>query len=461
MRFHSILTAASLVMASAAPGLAATYYVAPLDAKVSCAKADGSLKCPWLKVAEALANPKVIGGDTILLMDGAHGHVRTGEAFDKDVTVQSQNGSNAHLSSIHFSDLAMRIKLKNLKIWRNDADPQGFMIRSYKGSSFLTFENLDVRSRPDADKQLSWTADRWRAVEGVGMDLRGKNYTVRNCRVSAVRVGISAIGPGALVENNLVMDFTGDGIKSGGSNSTFRNNIIKNRFKIDKTHADGFQAYSPDVLTGLTIEANTILEWTHSRSHPLRGPLQGIGMFNGYYDNLLIQNNVIATRHFHGITVLGTRHARILNNTVVNIDGIVGKAPWIRIVGRSDTLPLQDVVVANNVAMQFHGKTDVANNVLFTDNSVILYPEKVMTDMAAFNYVPKATSGFIDTGNAAYAPKTDIMGTARPYGKGPDRGAYEQGSVIINDTSAIRTTSTSSTSSTGSNSTSAKFLKAP
>ena len=461
MRFHSILIAASLVMASAASGLAATYYVAPLDAKVSCAKADGSLNCPWLKVGEALANPKVIGGDTILLMDGAHGHVRTNEAFDKDVTVQSQNGSNAHLSSIHFSDLAQHIKLKNLKIWRSDADATGFMVRSYSGASYLTFENLDVRSRPDTDKQLDWSADRWKASAGVGMELRGKNYIVRNCRVSAVHVGIFAMGSGALVENNLVMDFTGDGMKSGGSNSIFRNNVVKNRFKVSATHADGFQAYAPAVLTNLTIEGNTILEWTHSKSHPLRGSLQGIGMFNGYYDNLLIQNNVVATRHWHGITVQGTRHAKILNNTVVNIDGTVGKAPWIRIVGKSDTLPSQDVVVANNVAMQFQGSTNVANNVLFTDNSIILYPAKVMSDIATFNYVPKATSGFIDTGNAGYAPKTDIMGTSRPYGKGPDRGAYEQGSAIINDTSALRTTSTSSTSSTGSNPTSAKFLTAP
>jgi hypothetical protein len=176
--------------------------------------------------------------------------------------------------------------------------------------------------------------------------------------------------------------------------------------------------------------------------------MQGIGMFNGYYENLLIQNNVVATRHYHGITVQGTRHARILNNTVVNIDGTVGKAPWIRIVGKTATLPSQDVIVANNVAMQFQGATDVVNNVLFTHNTVILYPAKVMTDIATFNYVPKATSGFIDTGNAAYAPKTDITGASRPVGKGPDRGAFEVGS-------STTTTTTTSTQTT------AKFLTAP
>ncbi len=448
MRFHSILIAASLMMASAVPSLAASYYVAPLSAKPACAIADGSLKCPWLNVAGALANSKVIGGDVILLMDGDHGHVRTNRSFDKDVTVKSQNGSNAHLNSIHFSDLAKHIKLQNLKLWRTDADDSAFIVRSYSGASYLTFENLDVRSRPDTDKQINWTADRWLAAVSVGMELRGKNYIVRNCRVSAVHVGIFAMGGGALVENNLVMDFTGDGLKSGGSDSIFRNNVVKNRFKVSDTHADGFQAYSPGVMKNLTIEGNSILEWTHSKSHPLRGSLQGIGMFNGYYDNLLIQNNVIATRHYHGITVQGTRQAKIVNNTVVNIDGIVGKAPWIRIVGKTAALPSQDVIVANNVAMQFQGGTNVVNNVLFTHNSVILYPAKVMTDIATFNYVPKATSGFIDAGNATYAPKTDIMGAPRPYGKGPDRGAFEVGSSTTTTTSGTTTTS-------------AKFLAAP
>jgi hypothetical protein len=396
MRFHGILIAASLVVATAVPALSASYYVAPLGAKPSCATADGSLKCPWPTLAGTLLNPKVVGGDTVFLMDGQHGHVRTNRAFDKEVTIQSQNGSNAHLSSIHFSDLAKNIKLKDLKVWRTDADDTSFMVRSYGGASYLTFENLDVRSRPDTDKQLNWTADRWKAAAGIGMELRGKNYIVRNCRVSAVHVGIFAMGPDALIEKNIVMDFTGDGIKSGGSNSIFRNNLVKNRFKVSDTHADGFQAYAPTILTNLTIDGNTFLEWTYSKTHPLRGTMQGIGMFNGYYENLLIQNNVVATRHYHGITVQGTRHARILNNTVVNIDGTVGKAPWIRIVGKTATLPSQDVIVANNVAMQFQGATDVVNNVLFTHNTVILYPAKVMTDIATFNYVPKATSGFID-----------------------------------------------------------------
>lgn len=461
MRFRSILIAASLVMACTVPGLAASYYVAPLGAKPGCASPDGSLKCPWPTLGGALANLKVVGGDTILLMDGNHGHVRTNRAFDTEVIVQSQNNSNAHLNSIHFSDLAQHITLKNLKIWRTDADEKAYMVRSYTGASNLTFENLDIRSRPDTDAQLDWAAARWTAVAGVGMELRGKNYVVRNCRVSAVHVGIFAVGSGALIENNVVMDFTGDGIKSGGSNSIFRSNLVKNRFKVSATHADGFQAYAPTVLTNLTLENNIILEWTYAKSHPLRGSLQGIGMFNGYYDNVLIQNNVIATRHYHGITVQGTRHSKILNNTVVNIDGIVDKAPWIRIVGKTSTLPSQDVIVANNVAMQFHGSTDAANNVLFTDNSVILYPAKVMTDLATFNYVPKADSGFIDTGNVTYAPKTDINGTARPQAKGPDRGAFEVASSTTMMTSTTLKTASTTTTPYAPAITGAKFVAAP
>ncbi len=76
------------------------------------------------------------------------------------------------------------------------------------------------------------------------------------------------------------------------------------------------------------------------------------------------------------------------------------------------------------------------------------YPATVFSDVKTFNYVPKAASGYIDTANMLHAPKIDIMGTSRPQGKGPDRGALEVGSSTTTTTS-------------GSTTTTAKFLTAP
>ena len=105
-------------------------------------------------------------------------------------------------------------------------------------------------------------------------------------------------------------------------------------------------------------------------------------------------------------------------------------------------------MVANNIAMRFLGTSNTTNRVASVSNTVITYPATMFTDVKSFNYVPKAASGYIDTANILYAPKTDIMGAPRPYGKGPDRGAFEVGSSTTTTTSGTTTTS-------------AKFIAAP
>ena len=102
MHIRRTLIAASLLAAVALPSWSASYYVAPTGAKISCSS-DGSLKCPWPSVAAAFGSKKIVGGDTILLMDGSHGEIKLDKLlFDKPVTIQSQNGKNAHIDSRTF-----------------------------------------------------------------------------------------------------------------------------------------------------------------------------------------------------------------------------------------------------------------------------------------------------------------------------------------------------------------------
>ncbi len=75
--------------------------------------------------------------------------------------------------------------------------------------------------------------------------------------------------------------------------------------------------------------------------------------------------------------------------------------------------------------MAVRGTPSVERNVVFKNNSVLTYPAKMLMDVLAFDYRPKADSGLIDTGDLASAPKVDVLGAARPTGAGVDRGAYE------------------------------------
>jgi parallel beta-helix repeat protein len=212
---------------------------------------------------------------------------------------------------------------------------------------------------------------------------------------------------------------------------------------------DGFQSWQRTVpVDGLVLDGNKIFEWSNIKSSALRCKLQGIGLFDGFYDNLVIQNNVVSTSHYHGISVYGARNAKILNNTVVSASGNPSKYPWLALYPHKNGTPSTKVTIANNLAMSFKGTSNAANGVVSVSNTVITYPATMFTDVKSFNYVPKATSGYIDTANMLYAPKTDIMGAPRPYGKGPDRGAFEVGSSTTTTTSGTTTTS-------------AKFLAAP
>jgi parallel beta-helix repeat protein len=371
------LVASALLAVSSLPALAATYYVAPTGARISCTST-GSQSCPYASVNAAFASKRIAGGDTVLLMDGNHGAINLNKAmYDRPVTIASMNGKNAVISNATLGRETRNITLRNMSVWRPEGDPASFLVRSYPGSTKVTLEGLDIRSRKNATNYLSWSKERWVSVASEAVQMRGTENVIRNNTITGVGRGIVA-AKGSIVEGNTVDGFTWDGLR-GGSDSTFRNNVVKNAFAVDSTHRDGFQSFSPDVVKNLTISGNTIIAWTHgSTGSSLRGSMQGIGLFDGYYDNLKITDNTVATNHWNGIVVKGTRGATITGNTVVNVDGQAGKAPWIKVDSTKSGSPSSNVLVSNNRAMSIQSP-DEGSKIVFTSNTLITDPKKVMS----------------------------------------------------------------------------------
>jgi parallel beta-helix repeat protein len=229
---------------------------------------------------------------------------------------------------------------------------------------------------------------------------------------------------------NVINFYNGDGLRGLGDNNVFLRNRVFNCIKTDGNHADGFQSFAGESgsVKGLVLDSNTIIEWTHpDGDHPLRCRLQGIGLFDGFYDDLTIINNLVTTTQYHGISVYGVRKGIISNNTVANTDGVTGPHPYIGVRNHKDGSLTTGVLVSNNLAMSFTGSSDLGSAVEYRNNSVIGTPGAVFENPFALDYRPKATSGFIDSGDAASAPAKDLLGNARPVGKGPDRGAIEVG----------------------------------
>jgi hypothetical protein len=451
MPLRKHLIAAALMISTSVPGWAATYYVAPQGATIS-PTADGSQTKPWGSVYSALLVSK--GGDTLMLMDGLHKGIKVyNVAFDSPVTIRSLNAKKARVEWILMTGAVKNFVFRDLSIWPSNLDviERRTMIDTGSAVSDIVFDGLDIRSGVDASNYPVWTKVDWDKHNLHGFLVRGPRTRIINNTLTGINFGIQTLGDDALIANNRVMGFAGDGLRALGQKTVVRNNAVTDCVQINENHADGFQSWRRTVpVDGLVLDGNKIIEWSNGKISPLRCKLQGIGLFDGPYENLVIQNNVVSTSAtaYHGISVYGVDNAKILNNTVVAISGNPAKSPWLAVYPHKNGTPSTDVMVANNIAMSFKGTSNTTNRVVSVANTVITYPATMFTDVKSFNYVPKAASGYIDTANMLYAPKTDIMGAPRPYGKGPDRGAFEVGSSTTTTTSGTTTTS-------------AKFIAAP
>jgi parallel beta-helix repeat protein len=48
--------------------------------------------------------------------------------------------------------------------------------------------------------------------------------------------------------------------------------------------------------------------------------MQDIGCFDGFFDGWVVENNVVITDHWHGISFYGMKNSRIVNNTVIDVN---------------------------------------------------------------------------------------------------------------------------------------------
>jgi hypothetical protein len=414
----------------AAVAQAADFYVAAGGA----GQGDGSQAAPFANVRAALRSGKVGSGDRLLLLAGNHGALSLlNQRFDPPLTIMAAVPGQARVERISFGKNLSGVTVDGLNVW--PSQPQNIqksLVSSLDGASDIVVRNLDVRGRADGDQWASWDLQRWLATRADGIFLRGPRSRVENNRITGINFGIMTSGADAQVIGNVIEGFSGDGLRGLGNNNLFRGNLVRDCVDIDANHDDGFQSWSPkkrgpnSAVSGLTIEGNMILEWTGPRTHPLRCKLQGIGMFDGFYDNVMIRNNLIAVSHFHGITVFGGRGVTIANNTVVNLFSARQPYPWIQVKAHKNGTAPSHITVANNLAMAFDLPAGALTAPWKRLNAPIVGPRRVFMDADRLNYSPHPKSGYMGAGDMTYAPPTDILGRPRPsLGQRPALGAYE------------------------------------
>ena len=430
--------------------------------------ADGSAARPWPSVAAALASGAVAGGDEIRLAAGDYGPLVISDAiFDSPVIIGPLPGSIVHLTGIKLIH-SRNLVIDGFAVWPDAATPpdapapdsppdpaaddtvdaqpdaappdptapdlltRGHLVQVDGTSDHVIFRHLDIRGTKDAAGYATWTLADWQAHHRPGVMLRGPDNAIEDSTLTGISFGIAAIGPRDRIERNLVQGFSGDGMRVLGDDTLVRGNRVQDCVQIDKNHADGLQSWSrgptgapgKGVVTGLIFDSNMFLEWASSPVSPLRCSLQGIGLFDGMFQNLIIRNNLVFVSAYHGISVAGALDTQIVNNTVVNNRKPGERSPWIGVGPHKNGTPSERVLIANNIAarLMFRGKP--GPTITLTDNLLTTFPAQVLTDPYHGDFHPMPGGAAARSGDASVAPATDISGTPRPAGVAPDIGAF-------------------------------------
>ncbi len=432
------LSASSLALALASvvvstPGQAADYYV---DPAASSQVNDGSRSAPWQSIVAAVDNGPLAPGDTIWLRSGDYGALILDRRRNAGtITIAAAPGQTPRFSRVKVTN-SSNWSLRGLHVSRagDESNDHSDLVVIGGSAEGIVITDSAISSSPDTS---GWSASDWREHALNGIVASGHAITLRNNTIVNVKHGIQISADDSLVEHNLIENFSGDGMRGLGNRTVYQFNTIKNCYHVDKNHDDGFQSWARGPLgipgtgevAGGVLRGNIIINYTDP-DQPLRCDLQGIGMFDGMYVDWVIENNVVIVNHWHGITVMGARNVRVINNTVVDPDANSPGPPWISITYHKDGRPPVDSLIANNLAMP-HAKSKEnlfglpKPGVQTAGNVTIDNPERFFVNAAGYDLHLRPGSPAIDAGIGDLAPPTDIEGTPRPQGATVDAGAYE------------------------------------
>jgi hypothetical protein len=313
----------------------------------------------------------------IYLRDGAYGPLRfDGFRPPGKITLRAVNWRKARVQQVLLQN-ASDITLDGLAMWDDPADRQkmGTALVCQGDNGRFHVLNCEFRGHPDVD-YFAWDVAKWTAAGSVGMN-DAVDGSVRNCLIRGVTFG-PQVGRNVVMEGNTLLGFCGDGYRAFDS-AKFHRNYGADNFQTSANHNDFFQSWNraPIPAAGLEIIGNTFVSWTGLADHPLRPQsitCQGIGIYDGFLDNLTIRGNLIVTDHWHGIWVAGATNSLIEDNDVLNINSqnaAQGK-PWIQLVPNKDGRPSDNVILRNNRAAAVI--SDPKNTRITQSGNVILTP---------------------------------------------------------------------------------------
>ena len=436
--------------------LATNYYCDPVNGNMSNS---GTISSPWGSLEAVFTTGQTFNsGDIIFLMNGNHGFPKVVGNNTGNVEIKPLNGHTPTIDKIRFASYvspASNWVLNGVTISsENTSQYAANLVDLYPLATNITVINCTITSNSNTN---NWTRNDWRTKTNNGIFAKGSGHKFNYNTIKNVAIGLSMIADTSQFIGNTIQYFTIDGIRGLGNNCSYIQNTIKDNISVyyyAENHYDGFQSYSsvPSVGNGVVenviIRQNTIINCTDN-TRQFRGSMQGIGCFDGMYNNWTIENNIIIVDNWHGITLSGATNCRIVNNTIIDPYDITYQDPndpqqfgnigpaWIRITahktdgGTYSGTPSSNNIVVNNLTPTMNND----NNIGVVSNNITLGASSNYNNhfVDAFNFDVHliGSSSAIDAGTPNNAPNVDIEGTTRPQGNTIDVGAYEYSNCNI------------------------------
>lgn len=381
-----------------------------------------------LNTAEPSDTSIVQPGDTIVLREGIHGEINAQNYHNSDyITIMAASNHSPRLVRISFDNCSKWI-LRGVQISASFSQhyKKQTLIYLSKKSFQCIIEHCTAFSVTDIS---SWSKEDWNSKSCNGIEIWGQDNNVVYNTFRNVNFAITCAGNDNLVSHNNVINFSGDGIRGLGNSCIYQYNTIKNSYAVNSNHDDGFQSWSvgedgkvgTGVVKDVVLRGNIIINY-EDPNQPHKGQLQGIGCFDGMFENWIVENNVVCVDHYHGISLYGATKCVIVNNTVVDIEAQRPGDTWVMIENHKNGTASKECIVKNNLCTALNIKS---HDVEKTHNIIVGKYDDFFIGFSRYDFHLKKGCAAVDAGDSANAPSIDIEGTARPNGNGCDVGAYE------------------------------------
>jgi hypothetical protein len=336
---------------------------------------DGSAAKPFLTFINALNAKKLKAGDHVILLPGDHGAV---------ITSRYTNAAMAAAPVWTWIDFRPGAFVHNMDIrdmsrWlvtKAEVTPAGGekkLLVEFSGDlgaqSNIIFADGFIYNAKDSS---GWDANTWINTDDGYITRSIICSSIVRTRILNTRFALGMNTDGVspdptqnpvkgLMQDNIVKNFSGDGIRPIGSYILVKNNYVADEYVNaadgDQNHDDGLQSWALHgaVFTDLFIDHN----WFQETTDPNRkwnADMQGISSFDGVIRNVQVTNNVVLASAYHGISWYGVKDSLIDHNTVINPNPSPGDhLLWIYVPDGKGGNPPSNVTISNNIAMSFPG----------------------------------------------------------------------------------------------------------